>query len=105
MLLLRMGIRASQVLDYFSGQAQSSAGGQRTSQVPVGHTYISPHFLRVLAHGVNQGPSPVVQELAQKNGFNFHGGLEAGAIIGCSPCGQSLLSQQIQRRGQLGWLS
>jgi len=105
MLLLRMGLRASQVLDYFSGQAQSSAGGQRAGQVPVGHTYIPLHLLRILAQGFNHGPPHVVQELAQKNGFNFHGGLEAGTIVSCSPFGQSLLPHHIQRRGQLSWLS
>lgn len=56
------------------------------------------------ANGVNHGPPHYFQELPQENGFHFHGGLEAVAIIGCSPFGQSLLIQQTQRLGQLGFL-
>ena len=103
-LLLRMRLCGSQVFEYFSGQTQSSPGGQGLSQVPVGHTYITLELFRVLAHGINHGPPHVFHDLSQENGFNLHGGLEA-AFFGCSPFDQSLLPHQIQRRGQLGWLS
>lgn len=104
-LLLRMRLRGGHVLENFGGEAQSPPGGQRVSQMHVGHMQIAPPVLVRGTDGVHHGPSHLFQELAQKNGFNFHGGLQATAIIACFPFGQCLLLQPIQWLGQLEMLS
>lgn len=97
-----MRLRGSQIIEYLGGQTQATAGGQCTSQVLICHAYITPELFRVLAQGVNHRPPHLIKELAHKNGFHFHGGLEAAGIIGGFPSGQALLLQQAQRLGQLG---